>query len=592
MTTVGASLLAPMVSYGGFPVSPAWTNAPVYSYAAPCGVNHWCVRRPDGALWSLEYHPFDMWQFRGEYPWVGELAGRYARLCADPREPVGERTVLFRDGKLLYARASGREYDFKFDEEGPRGAPMESLWPDAAKSPGRIRADIWGSDRLRLWFDNPNCAAVLFAQVALAALAALLFLGAAWRVHAAVWFAAGFVALVQSSSRGGFIGFLGGAAVLGAAGAARGAARRAFASRRVRAASALAAACMAAYVAFVAGGRFGSGIVSQDSVTDRLALWREVPHMMADAPDGWGFGNSGRAYMEWYGDLPRSHTVRSLISTHLTWLVEMGNAGRVTYVFLWVLALALFAESAACGRSALPLAIGVAFFASAVFNHVGESPALWAAPALSLAAYAAGRPWRRARSVCAWASVAVIAASLAVASGSLLCRPSAVDRRGGHFAVRRSGPAVIMNGGTPSTWVVDDVCSGYALSGGYFTGREVRTFFSQVSDLMPLGVVRSVEDLPRDAEKVAVGGMSCADYIRLWKAGGVARPPKRLLLVSPPFPPSEVPGDLLAASEVKMVAGEFAARYWPRGEAKPPWVEIEKRAELYIPDWMERVAWL
>jgi len=546
----------------------------------------------DGALWTLEYHPFDMWHLHGEYPWVGEVAGRYVRLCSDPRRVSSDRTVLFRDGRLIYARDGRREYDFKFDEDGRRGSPLSGLWPDEAKMPSGRSADIWDSRRLRLWYLNPNHAAVLFAQIALAGLAAALFAGGMWRLHGAVWLATGFVALVQSSSRGGFLGFLCGAAVLLAAWAARGTARRVLRSGRAKVTAALAVAAMAVYVALVAGGRFSTGIVDQDTDSDRRAIWREVPHMIADAPGGWGFGNSGRAYMEWYGDLPREHTVRSMISTHLTWLVEMGNAGRAAYVFIWALVLVLTAEAAVRGGSPLPLAICVAFFASALFNHIGEAASLWIAPALSAALYLAGRPWRHGRSFCLWAAFAVIAASVAVVAGLGMCKPSSVDRREGHFAVRRVGPAVIMNGGVPSTWVVDDSCCGYALSGGYFTGREMRSFFAQVSDLTPVGVVGSVADLPKDAEKVAVGGMSCEDYLARWKRGEIESPPKKLLFISPPFPPSAVPAGLLAKSDVRMVVGEFAARYWPRGEERPPWVKVEKRSELYIPDWMERVAWL
>ena len=591
MLIIGASVLAPMVLSGGFIVSPEWIGKPVDSYVAPAGINHYQVRRPDGQIWLLEYHPLGLWQLQGEFPWVGEVAGRYVRLCTNPQVPITPQEILFRDGRLLYANQYGRSYDFSFNEDGLRGAPLETLWPKAPEHVGKAHQnderDFWrNTTRLRLWYLDPNRAAVLCVQIALIGLTAFLFTGGFWRIHGAVWLASGFAAMIQSSSRGGFVGFLCGAAVLGSVWVVRSVRRRLFRKGHVIC-IAVASLLMVVCATIAGGGRFSSHLMEQEETTDRRALWNEAPHMIADAPGGWGWGNSGRVYVEWYCDIRRTHFARSLISTHLTWLVEMGNTGRVAYVLAWFLALVLLLESVRSGRSALPLALALSFFANAMFSHIGSEVSLWAGPVLAFVIYLAGRPWRRMRSVALWASAAVV---LGIAAASFLlyvCPHSSLSRNAGHFAVRYRDRAVMLNGDDPGAWIVDDSREGYALSCGFYTGREIRSFFSKQAELPPVGIVKSVDELPPDARRVLVAGMSCVDYLDAWRAKRPSNPPEQLVFVSPPFAPSAVPADLLEASSIKMLVGEFAARRWPICEKVPSWVEIVKGAEIYLPDWMQ-----
>ena len=54
------------------------------------------------------------------------------------------------------------------------------------------------------------------------------------------------------------------------------------------------------------------------SVTNRLAIWKQAPRMMVDAPWGWGIGNSGTAYMSWYQPLKNTEQYRTLVKpSHL-----------------------------------------------------------------------------------------------------------------------------------------------------------------------------------------------------------------------------------------------------------------------------------
>ena len=73
------------------------------------------------------------------------------------------------------------------------------------------------------------------------------------------------------------------------------------------------------------GGRLFHGIAEEDrSISNRGVIWREVPRMLHDAPHGVGIGNSGSAFMQWYQPLGRTESYRTLVNSHLTWLVEFG----------------------------------------------------------------------------------------------------------------------------------------------------------------------------------------------------------------------------------------------------------------------------
>ncbi|HEY5812233.1 MAG TPA: O-antigen ligase family protein, partial [Terrimicrobiaceae bacterium] len=132
--------------------------------------------------------------------------------------------------------------------------------------------------------------------------------------------------------------------------------------------------------------RYGQGVVSEDrSITNRLALWKSAPAMMVDAPEGWGIGQSGISYVRWYQPLDRNEPYRTLVNSHLTWLVELGWPGRFLYLAVWALVL-LFCWPTKDDRVlAISLGIWVSFGISAMFSSVAESIWLWIIPGLALA---------------------------------------------------------------------------------------------------------------------------------------------------------------------------------------------------------------
>ena len=66
--------------------------------------------------------------------------------------------------------------------------------------------------------------------------------------------------------------------------------------------------------------------------------------------------------------------------------------------------------------------------------------------------------------------------------------------------------------------------------------------------------------------------------------------PAEVTFISPPFPPSAVPAGLLSSCRVRLVVGEFAARYDAEYADAPEWVTIVPAMELYIYGWMRYVV--
>lgn len=67
-----------------------------------------------------------------------------------------------------------------------------------------------------------------------------------------------------------------------------------------------------------------AGIGSDASVWNRLELWKAGLAMVWDMPQGWGGGNAGSAFMEWYQPLGSDEGYRTMVNAPLTLLVEHG----------------------------------------------------------------------------------------------------------------------------------------------------------------------------------------------------------------------------------------------------------------------------
>lgn len=139
-----------------------------------------------------------------------------------------------------------------------------------------------------------------------------------------------------------------------------------------------------------AASRYTQGVLPADedrSITNRLRIWKDVPRMMVDAPNGWGLGKAGVSWMQWYQPTETRYQYRTLVNSHLTWLVEFSWIGRFAYLFGWGLIFALifgrsFEQENLRDRRSAGIATGLwaSFAVSMFFSSVAESWVLWILP--------------------------------------------------------------------------------------------------------------------------------------------------------------------------------------------------------------------
>ncbi|MGH7945117.1 MAG: O-antigen ligase family protein [Opitutaceae bacterium] len=149
------------------------------------------------------------------------------------------------------------------------------------------------------------------------------------------------------------------------------------------------------------------------AVVNRLDLWRGGLAMIAAAPlSGWGAGESGRAYMNWFQDVDRTEGYATMVNSYLHVGVEHGlwTMALVFAVVIWLLAVA-WRE----GRSRTPFvaAMGASLAAWAianVFTTLWIDPRLWIVPAIA----GFGLMWQGARCINGRAHMRTAAASVGV----------------------------------------------------------------------------------------------------------------------------------------------------------------------------------
>ncbi len=374
------------------------------------------------------------------------------------------------------------------------------------------------------------------------------------------------ICLVHTYSRGGILAAGVGAAVLLAS------ARRPWPGSRILALSVSVWGIIGFSVLVQAHERYGQGITAEDrSISNRLAIWQTAPRMMADAPDGWGLGNSGRAYTQWYQPLDRTENYRTLVSSHLTWLAEFGWPGRFLYLLFWGF---MAAWCWPCRRSVMdgiPLAVWSCFFVSAMFSSVAESPWLWTIPAA--AAVLAGVNRFRAGRGISWRSLRPPTA--AAAAGCLLL--FAAGSRG-EATVAKSRNVVIFGTGQPRAHVLVDPA---VL--GKCAGRVFREYAGKHA-FPSFGFPESLHDLPRsEIPLLVLGGFPPdADPAEIREACARAR---KVIIVNPKIPPQAIGLDRKAEGSLTVCFGEFA-----QSAVREDWSRVAAARVLpgigdFIPDW-------
>lgn len=248
----------------------------------------------------------------------------------------------------------------------------------------------FGSElRWQMGFATPNYLGTFIAMV----LPALWAIGSTCR-QTRLWFAVFLVELVlwyalgRTFSRGGVI-----AALLAAAlyilmswrfieSRPHGGSRLLFVVSIFRAAIPI----LVLYVSGVMGRLDPSYSLADAAVTNRLELWKGGLKMIAASPlRGWGWGESGSQFMNWYQDIHHTGNYSGLVSSHLQIAVELGAFAALAW---WLIPTGAILTAVQCLRvSQKPMrgagvviaacASIVAFVVGNAFSTLGEEPLLW-----------------------------------------------------------------------------------------------------------------------------------------------------------------------------------------------------------------------
>ena len=547
------------------------------------------MRQPDGKIRKFRRDFGTPNLIYGDEPWVGEDMGNGVfRILTNPEFKGGQTAFVFVQGHLRRMVLGRKDYQFNEMPYSAEAGALESLWPaELTEEETHSLFATWKNDdgRLRLGYANPNKGGCLMAEIALVAFALAFFTCShrKWLFGAlsGVTAVTAFVGLAMTQSRSAFVAFVLGVIVLLAFRA-----KALFNWRRGFVVVAVVAVTALVLVFSGVGKRFTMGLVNASDQSDalRVKIVKAAPQMMVDAPSGWGGGMSGSAYANWYQAPNEFRVVRTLVNSHLTWLVEMGWFGRIAYlggVFTLLFFLGVLTKR---GASPLPLALFVALFTAGLFNSVMEAPTLWLLPCASFALLLTPRV---RKTMTLRPAIVSLLVGFVLGGGVLAVLAHVGGRESRVPPIYSDGVRVIVNGKASDTWVVDD----NAVLGGGFLGREIRMFYAAFPQTPPMGITWALKNVPASAKRLVVAGRRCEDFLAAFaEDSGIAKRFDSIVFLSPPFAASSVPEALSSLPNFKMVQGELAARLTPDAGNPPPFLTIVPGAELYLPGWMRMAA--
>ncbi|NJK92214.1 MAG: O-antigen ligase family protein [Blastochloris sp.] len=327
---------------------------------------------------------------------------------------------------------------------------------------------------------------------------------------------------------------------------------------------------------FRAHERYGQGVVAQDrSISNRLNLWQQVPRMIQDAPSGWGLGNAGSAYMEWYQPLNHGEGYRTLVNSHLTWLVEFGWPLRLLYIMGWTAILMICWPSNRTPWLALSLGIWLAFAVAATFSSVAESIWLWVLPSLALIAALTARglnkDWPPLRN---W--VLPPAATLA---GIVIVVTWPKNQP--EFPIYVSKNSVQVGESKPDMWLIQS-----EKAFGKQPGRSLRSYINETGTMTGVGLAQEVQGLPSSKlSKVIAGGDLTEKTLSDLRSR--LKEIQQLILVNPDFDPEKLLKSSSETPSLKVTFGAFSnsrhIQSWEAFLGKP--VDRIDGVANYYPNW-------
>jgi len=297
-------------------------------------------------------------------------------------------------------------------------------------------------------------------------------------------------------------------------------------------------------------GRLAPIYLSEDlAVLNRIALWRGGLVMVAESPfRGWGAGESGRAYMNWFQDINRAEGYTTMVNSYLHVAVEHGLLW-LGFILFFLATLLLWVWTGArrddteTGRPvwlpSLKTAAGASWMAWAVanlFTTLWIEPWLWLVPLLALFLIFWPSPstdWCRLRFVGLIAGgLAVLACGLLFLVGNRISRVECVSVHPGDGVVlvgcqnRSVGDAVA----SWHLWPDEQVL-------GQWPGKELRRWV-QESFQAPSLIVHQTKTKEQDTipskANVVLFGRQCERFVKSNRNEQLSR---QWVVVHPTVPP-------------------------------------------------------
>jgi hypothetical protein len=121
-----------------------------------------------------------------------------------------------------------------------------------------------------------------------------------------------------------------------------------------------------------------------ESANVRVRLYSAGFQMIAAAPQGWGSGEAGDVYAQWYQVVGDSRSYLSLVNSHLTWMSDYGILFQFGYIAGWCAVLLMLWPVPWTPLRGISFAVWLALGICGFFSSVLTLPWLWVLPVLLL----------------------------------------------------------------------------------------------------------------------------------------------------------------------------------------------------------------
>lgn len=292
-------------------------------------------------------------------------------------------------------------------------------------------------------------------------------------------------------------------------------------------------------------------------------MWLTTPIMIVDAPDGWGLGNAGEAFMRWYQPVNRHERYRTLVNSHLTWLVEFAWPFRFLYILFWLIVLFVSFPTREARWFSVSMGTWMVFGVAAFFSSIAESIWLWIAPCFLLTAVLLTRVktkhWPKPT---AWPIPVGTALTVCVL---ILILGQNTNK------IKGSSNRVIIGGNHPLIWLVTEE----KILGSYGFAKEMRKYLAENSSTATIGIVRSIDFLPDNLSGMTIIIAGLSPEIDQDKIRHMATVVSKIILLSPCCYPDQVKTLFDDRHCVKAVFGEFS-----QSSFLPSWEQTGRTSKI------------